>query len=321
MSIVIRNDHLPAGERFECWRETACQVRMAPVEVESDHQAGFRFAMRYCDLGATRVSMFTAMPYRVRRTPKLIRQSDPERLSIGMLLHGHGIADQSDRQAHLPSAAFTLYDSSRPYRIDITPARGARAAPALIVNFPRTLLPLPPGQVKQVTAVTMPASPGIGTLTSRLLVQLATGMDHYTAAEAARLSGLPAGSGRPGASRPPGRRAGGTLGVSQRDSFQPRLPRRLRPPATRIPPGRSGTRKTQVAAALCGSPRQLHGRRAVMSQACESKSTPLRLSCAARAAPSWLSACSVRAASSGARRSFVICRVSTASRAAAVSGP
>jgi hypothetical protein len=42
--------------------------------------------------------------------------------------------------------------------------------------------------VKQVTAVTMPASPGIGALTSRLLVQLATGMGHYTPAEAARLS-------------------------------------------------------------------------------------------------------------------------------------
>ena len=36
--------------------------------------------------------------------------------------------------------------------------------------------------------MTMPAGPGIGELTSWLLVQLATGMDHYTPAEAARLS-------------------------------------------------------------------------------------------------------------------------------------
>jgi AraC-like DNA-binding protein len=42
--------------------------------------------------------------------------------------------------------------------------------------------------MRQVTAVNMPADPGIGTLASRLLAQLATGMDHYTPAEAARLT-------------------------------------------------------------------------------------------------------------------------------------
>jgi len=188
MTTLIRNDHLPAGERFEYWREVACQIRMAPVEVQSDNQAGFRFALRYGDLGAVRVSLFTVSPYQVRRTPALIRRSDPERLSVGMLLDGHGIADQSGRQAHLPPATFTLYDSSHPYGIDISPSSGASAARALIVNFPRTLLPLPSDQVRRLTAVTMPAGPGIGDLTARLLEQLASGMDHYTPAEATRLA-------------------------------------------------------------------------------------------------------------------------------------
>ena len=58
----------------------------------------------------------------------------------------------------------------------------------MMMAFPRTLLPLPEAKLRQVTAVTMPACPGIGTLASRLLVQLATGMDHYTPAEASRLS-------------------------------------------------------------------------------------------------------------------------------------
>jgi hypothetical protein len=67
MSMLIRNDHLPASERFDYWREIASQVRMAPVEVRSDNRAGFRFALRYSDLGAARVSLFTATPYLVRR--------------------------------------------------------------------------------------------------------------------------------------------------------------------------------------------------------------------------------------------------------------
>jgi AraC-like DNA-binding protein len=57
-----------------------------------------------------------------------------------------------------------------------------------MMTFPRTLLPLPAEKLRQVTAVTMPAGPGIGALAARLLVQLATGMDHYTPAEASRLS-------------------------------------------------------------------------------------------------------------------------------------
>jgi len=64
-----------------------------------------------------------------------------------------------------------------------------------------------------------------------------------------------------------------------------------------------------------------YGRRAAMSQARASNHTPLALSCAATAARSWPSARPVRAASSGARRSLVICRVRTVCRALAVSGP
>lgn len=188
MSILITSEHLPAGEGFECWREAARQARMAPVDVQAPNQAGFRFVLRYSDLGAVRVSRFTVMPYQVSRTPKLIRQSDPDRLSVGMLLDGHGAASQAGRQSQIPSGSFILYDNSRPYSIGLTPRDGAGAVGALIVNFPRALLPLPPDKVDQITAVTMPAGPGIGVLTSRLLTQLATGIDHYTPAAAARLS-------------------------------------------------------------------------------------------------------------------------------------
>jgi hypothetical protein len=260
MSILIRNGHLLAGERFEAWREAACQARLAPVEVHSDNQAGFRFALRYSDLGATRVSRFAVMPYQVRRTSKLIRQSDPERLSVGLLLHGHGIISQAGRQAHVPSGPSPCTTAASP-TASASPAGGASAARALIVNFPRTLLPLPADKVKRLTAVTMPAGPGIGALTARLLVQLATGMDHYTPTEAARLSTaaldvlatrlahdrgrvdpdaaageLPAGSARSGAGHPPRRRDRGTLGVPQCDPLRPPVPRHLRRPATPISP-------------------------------------------------------------------------------------
>ena len=54
-SILIRDDHLPPAERFERWRETLGQLRMAPVEIHADHRADFRFELRWRDLGPVRL--------------------------------------------------------------------------------------------------------------------------------------------------------------------------------------------------------------------------------------------------------------------------
>ena len=188
MGILISSDQFPAGERFESWRETLRQSRMASVEVQSDNEGDFRFRLRYRDLGALRVVLATAAPYRVRRTPRLIRQSDPDLLSLGMILHGQGTISQSDRRALIPVGAFTVYDVARPYSIGIGPAGQAGAARALMLHFPRYLLPLPPSHLERLTAVPMPADQGIGSLTSRFLTELAAGIDHYGPTEAARLA-------------------------------------------------------------------------------------------------------------------------------------
>jgi hypothetical protein len=89
MSILISSDQFPEGERFESWRETLRQSRMASVEVQSDNEGDFRFRLRFRDLGALRVVLATAAPYGVRRTPRLIRQSDPDLLSLGMSSQPH----------------------------------------------------------------------------------------------------------------------------------------------------------------------------------------------------------------------------------------
>jgi AraC-like DNA-binding protein len=186
MSTLVRADDFPAGERLERWREVLSRAARSrvPANFSADNQADFRFKLRYHDLGSVRVMLFTALPYRTWRTPKLIRRSDPEQLLLGMPFRGHATLDHHDRHAHVPEASFSIFDSSHPYDIRVR----SGSIQGLLLSFPRTLLPLPSGHLSRLTAVTMPASQGIGTLTSRLLVQLAAGMDHYTPAEAARLS-------------------------------------------------------------------------------------------------------------------------------------
>jgi len=185
-STFISTDEVPAADRADFVREALSVARTTAVELLPVAEAGFRLRLRYSDLGAMRVIQRSASPYRVRRTRALIRDADPDLLAIGLPLRGRATVSQYDRQFHAPTSSLFLWDVRQPYsaRFD------ASAGPVefLALHFPRELLPLPTAQLEKVVATPLPASQGIGALTSQLMVELASGMDHFTPAEATRLS-------------------------------------------------------------------------------------------------------------------------------------
>jgi AraC-like DNA-binding protein len=184
MGTLIRVDHVPPPERLELWREAMART-WVPAEFAAD-DAGFWGELRTTDLGAVQVGRIDATPYRVRRPPALIRRSDPDLLYLGLMLRGYATLAHRDREARIGPAEFVLYDTARPYGISTTADAGFIAV--LFLVFPRALLPLPPSHIARLTAVRMRASTGVGVLTSQFLTQLAAGLDHYSVAEAARLS-------------------------------------------------------------------------------------------------------------------------------------
>lgn len=186
MSSLIHTDDLEAGERFEFWRESVSET-WVPMECFTDNETGFWAQVRTGGLGAVKVNLMTAAPHGVRRTRRLIRQADPDLLKVLILLSGDCVISQDDRQAHLGPADFVLYDTRRPYWARTVGADG-RPIQALTFLFPRSLLPLPPGQLNRLTATRMAAGRGVGPLTSEFLVQLARNLEHYRPAEATRLA-------------------------------------------------------------------------------------------------------------------------------------
>ena len=82
---------------------------------------------------------------------------------------------------------FAVYDTRLPYEVwcgvDGRPTR------VLTFMFPASMLPMSRNRVRRLTAVRIPAGAGLGNLTSQFLLQLARDIDHYSPAEAARLSG------------------------------------------------------------------------------------------------------------------------------------
>jgi AraC-like DNA-binding protein len=183
MSILISSDQVPAAERLDFVRAVVSEARMAPVEFLPADPARFRVELRYGDVGAVRVLRIAGTPYRFLRTWALIRRSAPDLLSVSLAVAGHGMLSQHGRDAPAGPGGFALHDLNHPYSL-------GTAAPvsALQLTFPRALLPLPPVQLERLTAVPLGPDPGIGRLTSQLLMQLADGMDHYTPAQAMRLS-------------------------------------------------------------------------------------------------------------------------------------
>lgn len=192
MSILISSDKVAACERREFINATMSEARMVPVEFQPADPSRFWVELRYDDLGAVRVMQLSATPFQTRRTPVLIQRSAPDLLSLSMVLSGRGNLRQYGRDAHAEPGTFCLQELNRPYRIgqdlECADRGGAEAVRALQLTFPRSLLPLPPKQLKRLAAVPLGPGSGVGSLTSQLLMQFAAGMDEYTPAEAARLS-------------------------------------------------------------------------------------------------------------------------------------
>jgi hypothetical protein len=188
MSNLVRLDELPAADRFDFLHELVAQT-WVPMECHSDHQIDYRGVLRSSGLGAIHVVVMDILSITVCRTPRMIRRADPDMLKLVMPVRGTGsyVVTQDGRQARLRPGEFAIYDTRRPYEVACG-VGGYDAGQALTFMFPCSLLPLPPSQLKQLSAVAIPASAGIGTLTSQFLMHLAYTIDRCSPAEAARLA-------------------------------------------------------------------------------------------------------------------------------------
>ncbi|NJP98443.1 helix-turn-helix domain-containing protein [Nonomuraea sp. FMUSA5-5] len=186
---VISTDKVAPEERFAFWREVSSKV-WVPYDAHCDPHLLQRFQAQVAisELGPVRATLLTTTPHAVRRTPKLIRQADPEAFLVTCTLRGHAMMEQDGRQADFAVGDLGLYDSSRPYLAGLLPA--AEPSQLLILRFPRSSLPLPPRDLRDLTAVRMPGERGIGALSSRILRQLARHLPELTASETSRLSAL-----------------------------------------------------------------------------------------------------------------------------------
>ena len=151
-------------------------------------KTGYVEEFRASGLGAMQVVVMDVMPIAVHRTPELISQEDPDMLKLVLVRGGNScVVAQDGREAPVSVGEFAIYDTRRPYEV-VCGASGDWPTQMMTFMFPPSLLPLSRNRLRQLCAVGLQASAGLGDVTSQFLLQLARNVDHYSPAEAARLS-------------------------------------------------------------------------------------------------------------------------------------
>ena len=163
---VLDTQDLAAGDRFAAFNEAAARS-VAPTSNSTGHRDDFRATVRVADLGAVQLSTLALPAVRARRTPALIRRSDPEMYHVAVITGGRHCFDHEGRQVSANQGDLVLYDTSRPYTVHTHAA--AEPASCIIAQIPRAALGLRPEQIAPLLAAPLSGTVGIGGLLAQFL--------------------------------------------------------------------------------------------------------------------------------------------------------
>ncbi|MGW3951869.1 AraC-like ligand-binding domain-containing protein [Streptomyces sp. NPDC004752] len=178
-----------APDRFSCWREHISQTYV-PMDVdvdEGDRTADTTVSQRILALGAVQLWTMEHSPMTLRRTQKLIQQSDPELYHLSLPLRGTMGLTSSDHEAEYERYELVLHDTSRPHRMRAITSHGENTILGAGLFIPRKLLPLPENAIDSLIMRRLSAREGIGALLAQFLTQVSRDSDSYRPDDGPRL--------------------------------------------------------------------------------------------------------------------------------------
>ncbi|MEW1656655.1 AraC family transcriptional regulator [Streptomyces sp. NPDC093707] len=181
--IVFRSEDLPVRDRFDAWRERMRNTH-APTLMTSEHAADFFGHQRVLQLGPASVWPATFQPMVFRRTPKMIRESDPEVCHLSLPLQGTlGIVRDGHESRFGP---YEMHPNDSSLASDMLTAADGRVI-GIGLEVPKALIPLPRRDVNRVIGQCISGRDGVGALLAGFLTRLSEDAGSYRAADAPRL--------------------------------------------------------------------------------------------------------------------------------------
>ncbi|MGW0842477.1 helix-turn-helix domain-containing protein [Streptomyces sp. NPDC002787] len=185
---VFRSVDLPVDARFEAWaelmRRTHAPMVLVPKPLSTaDRAADYYAHQRLITLGDVAIWPARFDPMVFRRTPRLIRQSDPETFHLSLLMGGAGLASWGREQVAYGVRDFHVSCSSKAFDVET----GTEQVTTVGIEIPRSLVALPARQADRVVGSSLSGREGLGALLAQFLTQLAADTTPYQPSDAPRL--------------------------------------------------------------------------------------------------------------------------------------
>ncbi|MEU4345976.1 helix-turn-helix domain-containing protein [Streptomyces sp. NPDC023838] len=175
---------VPAADRFD-WFADMVSREVVPTAIRSECPAGFQAEAAVLDLGGLRMSRLAYLPLRSRRTPALIRRSDPEQYQLALVTKGSMSLSQHGNDCGAVTGDLVMWDTSRP-SVAESPSGGGLGE-LVVLQLPRSALPLRTPDLERLLARRIPGGQGIAAMLASFMKALVEHGDGCTAAELNRL--------------------------------------------------------------------------------------------------------------------------------------
>ncbi|MCJ0873470.1 helix-turn-helix domain-containing protein [Streptomyces sp. AP-93] len=179
-------EHLSGTDRYDFW-DAMVSSSLFRTTVACDHREDFAAGSAALDLGDVQTFAQYYPSMKVSRSPLLVRQHDPEVVHLWLTVRGRIGMTQSGREVEVGEGDLLFYDSSKPWQ-GWTDAMNRPDVSSLIVQVPRTALPLHSNTLDRLIHARIPGRTGIGGLLRRYLTGLMDHASEYEACDAPRLA-------------------------------------------------------------------------------------------------------------------------------------
>lgn len=179
--MVVSTRGLAPREREEFWREAMSEA-FVPLDVASVDAERFTGSIRTQQVGELMIADLSSSPQEVRRTPRLIANSERHLLQVGVAQRGRAYLAQDGREALLEPGDFVVYETARPFRWAFD---GDWAA--TVFTVPREHLALSAAESSRLTALPQSGHSGLSGVVSRFLRGLAANVDDLPARQSRRV--------------------------------------------------------------------------------------------------------------------------------------
>ncbi|MBT2384375.1 helix-turn-helix domain-containing protein [Streptomyces sp. ISL-11] len=181
-STVIDTVEFPVRERPAAWAETMALAQVTQ-RVKFLETATFGARIEMMPLGVGQVSALSYASLIAQRTPRLVRQSDPEMYHVALVTAGEIGIEQYRQSCLLKRGDMGFFDSSRSFDT----YAGDTPGKTLLFQFPKKLLRLPHEQFTRLCGLSLPSTDGVARLFAQFLVGLAEEYVHCTPQDVTRL--------------------------------------------------------------------------------------------------------------------------------------